>query len=294
MEPVTARQLLAAQARVPTGCAAYDAALRGGVRRGQITELAGAAASGKTTLAMQLLVSAVARPGSSAVYIGTEGAFRMDRFEELCEGRVDSLSAASARVSLQTVATADELAFAVHSLPAFVRSRVPPVRLVVVDSVAAPFRGDVDRGNAARRAQELFGMSSRLRALAASAGLAVVTVNQVAAVFEDAVPKFSSGGGGGGGAKRQGSLQRSSLSLPRGAASEPLPYSVRPPVRAALGLAWSNCVNARVLLAHDAHAAMRCPGSTGEGRAMHVLQSSDCAPASAHAVLQSGGLHGPG
>jgi hypothetical protein len=45
----------------PTGCAALDAALGGGLRRGHLSELTGAASSGRTTLAIGALAAAAAR-----------------------------------------------------------------------------------------------------------------------------------------------------------------------------------------------------------------------------------------
>ena len=81
---------------------------------------------------------------------------------------------------------ADELGGALRSLSGLCeqedrRAGAPPVRLVIVDSIAAAFRGDEDRTDAAARAGELFAHSARLKTLASRWGLAVVLVNQVTA-----------------------------------------------------------------------------------------------------------------
>ncbi len=60
---------------VPTGVVGLDAALGGGVPRGQISELHGAASSGRTSLAQSLLASATAQ-GELAVVIDV-----LDRFD---------------------------------------------------------------------------------------------------------------------------------------------------------------------------------------------------------------------
>lgn len=60
----------------------------------------------------------------------------------------------------------------------------PPPRLLVIDSIAAPFRGaeadDPTAHDAARRAELLFAIGCRLRELATAFGLAVLVTNQVA------------------------------------------------------------------------------------------------------------------
>jgi len=54
----------------PTGCADLDAALRGGLRRGHLSEIVGAPSSGRTTLAATLLAAATAR-GEAVALVDT-------------------------------------------------------------------------------------------------------------------------------------------------------------------------------------------------------------------------------
>ena len=73
-------------ALAPTDVAALDACLKGGLPRGQLSEIAGPRSSGRLTLLLQL-VAAVARRGEIAAYVDT-----FDRF--------DVASAAAAGVEL--------------------------------------------------------------------------------------------------------------------------------------------------------------------------------------------------
>ena len=73
-------------ARVPFGIAALDGRLRGGVPRGQLSELAGSAGQGRMTLLLQLLAAATSR-GEIAAFVDT------------CD-RLDVASAAAAGVCL--------------------------------------------------------------------------------------------------------------------------------------------------------------------------------------------------
>ena len=59
-----------AAATAPTGAAALDASLRGGFPRGQLSEIAGPASSGRTTLALQTMAAATGR-GELAAFVDT-------------------------------------------------------------------------------------------------------------------------------------------------------------------------------------------------------------------------------
>lgn len=67
--------------RLPSGCQSLDRLLGGGFEAGIITQLYGEAGSGKTNIAMQLAVQAVAR-GLRVIFIDTEG-FSADRFAQI-------------------------------------------------------------------------------------------------------------------------------------------------------------------------------------------------------------------
>ncbi len=67
--------------RLPSGCQSLDRLLGGGFEAGIITQLYGEAGSGKTNIAIQLAIQAVAR-GFRVIFIDTEG-FSPDRFSQI-------------------------------------------------------------------------------------------------------------------------------------------------------------------------------------------------------------------
>lgn len=63
---------------LPTGCDSIDQLLRGGVREGQVTEIVGESASGKTQLCLRL-TAATATRGERVIYIDTTNSFSAKR-----------------------------------------------------------------------------------------------------------------------------------------------------------------------------------------------------------------------
>jgi RecA/RadA recombinase len=232
---------------LPTGVFSLDAALRGGVRVGTITELVGKAGVGKTQLAMQLCVMA-AQYGQGCVYIDTEKKLSLDRLREIASKRAstfndvppplsngDSLEGgfsyggdeesadasqlgggeeqqSSARnsdlspahlqyqsphnvfqnVTVHSPASTDELLAVMATIEdeIFLRNQEAveptsskfPVRLLVLDSIAAPARRDFGSGSAPQRAAIIFQCAQTLKRLADQLRLAIVVINQVGAV----------------------------------------------------------------------------------------------------------------
>lgn len=105
-----------------------------------------------------------------------------------------------------------------------------PVRVIVVDSIAALFRSEFDnsRVDLRRRSSLFFKISGGLKSLAERFGLVVVVTNQV-------VDLMSEGENG----VRIGNFSEM--------------YSSGRRVCPALGLSWANCVNSRMFLSRDAY-----------------------------------------
>lgn len=206
--------------KLELGCAVLDPMLRGGLPTDSLTEIAGEASCGKTQICMQLLLQAqlpLALGGlcGSAVYISTEHELPQERLEQIAHTRPRFSAHFSTTNPLENLFvehadTADTLAFVIRKLPELVeqkRTTDRPIRLVVIDSIAAVFRCDEERSNARARVPELLALASRLKRLAASNGLAVVIVNQITDVMTGDERQGSFGGGGGwcgGGSQHQG------------------------------------------------------------------------------------------
>ena len=183
-----------------------DELLGGGVRPGQLTEVAGVPGVGKTQMGMQLAVNAavphaLGGAGGETAYIDTEGSFSAQRVREMAEGLVGSLwqslvacrpEERGAREEALRGLTCEgvlsgihvfrchdlaELVAAVKGLCAFAEGRSSRVRLVVVDSVAFHFRHE--NLPFARRLQLLGTVSQALLDFARAERAAAVLVNQV-------------------------------------------------------------------------------------------------------------------
>ncbi|THW97449.1 P-loop containing nucleoside triphosphate hydrolase protein [Aureobasidium pullulans] len=172
-----------------------DAALGGGFPAGQVCEITGESAAGKTQLLLTLLLAVQLAPpkglGKTALYLSTEAPLSTTRLNQiLTRHPYLSLLSESERPSLSRVQSAQlqDLESQDHVL----RYQVPVqiaranVGLIIIDSIAANFRAEFDRAGAAsssdalaRRSLQLTQLGSHLRDLARTHNVAVVVANQV-------------------------------------------------------------------------------------------------------------------
>ena len=249
-------------AKISTGLPTIDSYLFGGFATGSITEVVGRAGVGKTHLAQQLCFMAATKLGGGSIFIDTENKLSLERLNEIAMNRskrensspgttaTDSFSGMTPfdvatrileNVTVRTffstkelLQTLDELRLEItqRNTEAETNSRLP-VRLLVIDSIAAPIRRDFDMmatssgssSSAAQRAAALLQIASKLKQLASDFNLAVVVINQV---------------GLGGNGKSQNYHQRNdTLDIHDGEFT------------ASLGTAWQYCVSTKIVLDHD-------------------------------------------
>ncbi|CZT19851.1 related to RAD57 protein [Ramularia collo-cygni] len=179
-----------------------DHALGGGIALGQLTEIVGESAAGKTQLLLTLLLAAQlpsSRPrGSeqrSALYISTEAPLSTARLTQILKKhpKLSDLSV-DERPSLNRIHSTH-----IHDLEAqehIIRYQVPVaiqkhnVGLLVIDSIAANYRAEFDKGRAgngaesmAKRSIQLVRTGALLQNIARTYNVAVVVANQVADRF---------------------------------------------------------------------------------------------------------------
>ncbi|XP_060765160.1 DNA repair protein RAD51 homolog 3 isoform X2 [Neoarius graeffei] len=184
---------------IVTFCSELDAVLGGGVPVGKTTEICGVPGIGKTQLCVQLAVD-VQIPvcfgglGGEAVFIDTEGGFVVQRLVGVAKAAVEHCTALAEDEEQQRALESFtvekilsgvflircldhvELLAELHLLPDFLRKH-PQVRLVVIDSVAFPFRHNVE--DLSHRTRLLNAFSQQLTHLSAQHGPAVVLTNQM-------------------------------------------------------------------------------------------------------------------
>lgn len=159
---------------ISTGAKSVDDLLGGGVRTGMVTDLYGAAGSGKSQLCFTLCASC-ARDGGQALFIDTAGTFRPERVSEIA-GTTDVLD----RITyVRALGTADQE-------NALQKARDMDVRLVVVDTLTGLFSAEF---TGPPRHLAVMSHLRELALLAISADCAVVVTNMVrTAPSEDGRP----------------------------------------------------------------------------------------------------------
>ncbi|KAK6955373.1 hypothetical protein Daesc_003008 [Daldinia eschscholtzii] len=209
-----------------------DRALGGGIPTGYITEITGESGAGKTQFLLTLLLACQLPPprglGRPALYISTEAPLSTRRLSQMLANHPYlSTLGPSERPTLDAIVgtVTPDLESQDHILSFQVPVEVSRrnVGLLILDSVAANYRAEFERGpgggaakggaNLAARSHELVRLGQQLHDLARKHDLAVVVANQVA-------DRFAS-------AKSSASLLPQGFSLPRVSQESPLAHRTR-------------------------------------------------------------------
>ncbi|KAM3395689.1 DNA repair protein XRCC3 [Capsicum galapagoense] len=214
------------------GCPVLDRLLNGGIPCNSITELVAESGCGKTQISLQLLLSAqlptsLGGLSGSSLYLFSESPFPIRRLVQLCSA-FPTLNNPLEKILTHPLHSAHHLFDVLSELDSLLLSREfssdLPIKLIVIDSIAALFRYEFENNarDLKQRSGLFFRISSKLKEQARRFGLAVVVINQVVDVVD------SSDG------LRIGNWTYL--------------YSSERKVCAALGLSWANCVNTRLFL----------------------------------------------
>nr|XP_031863658.1 uncharacterized protein CI109_000910 [Kwoniella shandongensis]KAA5530730.1 hypothetical protein CI109_000910 [Kwoniella shandongensis] len=294
-----------------TGDEGMDRCLGGGLRRGCLYEITGESAAGKSHLALTLALSSqlpslTSSPGGSLI-LTSERELSTDRLVQLAK----SLLATHEPVPIPTAADADVVGYAEeqrvnrrvkglldnvltnrvgdvdalehalnYAIPAMLEKRssssstVKPIRLIVLDSITALFRGgsnNDDKPTApsslslTERSKRLCSVADQLKLLAVKFDLVILVINQVSDVFTRQ-----------GQGRQSTPTPTSSIPMPSSSFTQTQPfvgYSTTatemerdPPMiyssqarwfsgqsdnlnkEASLGIVWANAINVRIML----------------------------------------------
>lgn len=159
-----------------------------GIRGGWITEIYGESATGKTQWLLQMALSAQNPKNfggleSDCLFINTEPPFPAERLQAMCLGQPH---AHLDRVHI--ISAFDQPAFwqLPEKMAAYLRHR-PGTKLILMDSIAAPFRGAEDTKSDAykTRSQQLWRWHSEVLKLVRRHHLIMVVTNQVTSVKDE-------------------------------------------------------------------------------------------------------------
>lgn len=172
-------------------CPLIDEILGGGLPCRGITELSGESAAGKTQICLQYSITVQYPPeygglGRSAVYICTEDKFPSSRLQQLLLSFPRDEAAKSSvgnyqfsdNIYVDHIANTDALKQCLyHRLPQMLK-RIR-VGVIIIDSIAAIFRGDYCINESIVRAKDLRDIGLQLHKLSRYFGTAILCVNQV-------------------------------------------------------------------------------------------------------------------
>ncbi|KAK8086294.1 DNA repair protein RAD57 [Apiospora phragmitis] len=187
----TASDLAQRWSTISTLDESLDQALGGGVPTGYVTEIVGESGAGKTQFLLTMLLAVQLPPphglGRPALYISTEAPLSTKRLAQMLKSNpfFKDLDMKPTLDRIMSTATPD-LESQEHILQYQVPVQVERhnVGLIVLDSVAANYRAEYERGgslgsNMAARSADLIRMGQLLHDLARRHNLAVVVANQV-------------------------------------------------------------------------------------------------------------------
>jgi len=219
------------------GCRLIDHALRGGLRRGAVTEVCGESSAGKTQVCLQAAVQAqlvagdfesggvvksyggqaspMVTGGSKVVYICTEDQFPSERLSQMLTARYGNEQCNEVKtirdgILIQRPREIAELETALGPRLEILLAQ-GGVSLVILDSIASLLRGEFENEGLAR-ANTIHRLGMRLNNIASDHGVVVLVVNQVSDFIDQQQCSFGRG------------------------------------VVPALGLSWSNYVHTRLFL----------------------------------------------
>jgi len=159
--------------RVSTGSRPLDDLLGGGLERRTITQIYGEPASGKSTFCLMAAVASL-RAGNSIIYIDTEG-FSVERFAQVAGGHAAEF--ADRLYLFEPIDFAQQGAMIADTEALLRKKDGAPVDLLVMDSMTALYRTELDLGREAVR--RLSHHVIKLLGLAKKYDIPVLITNQI-------------------------------------------------------------------------------------------------------------------
>jgi DNA repair protein RadB len=157
--------------RLTSECVAIDDLLGGGFETGVVTQIFGAAGSGKTNICLQLIIECV-KSGKKVVFIDSEG-FSPERFEQIAGS--DAATIAKDVLVYEPINLEQQYS-SIKELDKVVKENVG---LVVLDSATTFYRLALNNGDNIALRRGLANQIAHLHRIARKYDVAVVITNQV-------------------------------------------------------------------------------------------------------------------
>ena len=191
-KPVSAADLLKKEEkrqRISTGSKELDELLGGGIYTGEITEISGEFATGKTQLCFQLSINVQLPPEEGGLeggvyYIDTEGTFSSTRIAQIAENNGLDPKKFLGNIAVTRTYNSDHLTFLIMNAEKLIKER--NVKLFIIDSIASHFRAEyVGDDKLVSRQQAVMRLAETMKQLIERLGIAIIVTNQVIATIDD-------------------------------------------------------------------------------------------------------------
>ena len=164
--------------KIPLDCS-IDSIIGGGIEKGSITQFYGPPGSGKTNIALKMLVQC-AKNGKKAVFIDTEGGLSIERMKQISGEDFDDLAGNIIVLEPTNFEEQDE---AIKRIEYSLKSGEENVDLVILDSAVALYR--LKEGGQTEINRELSKQMGLLSMIARKYDIAVVVTNHIYSVFDE-------------------------------------------------------------------------------------------------------------
>jgi DNA repair protein RadB len=163
--------------KISTG-SPIDVIMGGGVEKGCLTQFYGPPGSGKTNIALQLLVCC-AKKGDKAIYVDTEGGLSIERVKQISNNRFDSFAS---NIIIFEPTSFNEQIEVLKKIENLLDSKGETVELIILDSAVALYR--LKEGDSSQTNRELGQQMALLSRIARNHNVAVVITNHIYSVFD--------------------------------------------------------------------------------------------------------------
>ncbi|MFW9922333.1 MAG: DNA repair and recombination protein RadA [Candidatus Thorarchaeota archaeon] len=175
--------------KITTSSTELDDLLGGGIFTGEITEISGEFAAGKTQLCFQLSINVQAPAeqgglGGTVYYIDTEGTFSSTRIAQIAHERGIDPKSILKNIAVTRTYNSDHLMFLIKNAQKIITDR--NVKLFIIDSIASHFRAEyIGDEKLVSRQQVVMSLAETLKKLLEDYDIAIVVTNQVIATMDE-------------------------------------------------------------------------------------------------------------
>ncbi|NHJ33420.1 MAG: DNA repair and recombination protein RadA [Asgard group archaeon] len=191
-KPISAADLLQKEERrkkISTNSNELDNLLGGGIFTGEITEISGEFATGKTQICFQLCIN-VQLPAEQGgleggvYYIDTEGTFSSTRIVQIAENNGLDPKKFLSNIAVTRTYNSDHLTFLIMNAEQMIKER--NIKLFIIDSIASHFRAEyVGEDKLVSRQQAVMRLAETMKQMIEKLDIAIVVTNQVIATIDD-------------------------------------------------------------------------------------------------------------